>query len=69
MTHRQQIGQQLANIRKKRGLTVRQLAELSGVNYTNVGKIERGAYNVSIDILGKICDAMKTKISIEPYDL
>lgn len=65
MTHREIIGQQLADIRKKRGLTVRQLAELSGVNYTNIGKIERGAYNVSIDILGKVCNALGATIKIE----
>lgn len=62
---REKIGHQIANFRKKRGFSTRQLAELCGVNYSNIGKIERGAYNVSIDILGKICDALGAKINIE----
>lgn len=61
---RAEVGRQLADIRTKRGLSTRQLAELCGVNYTNIGKIERGAYNVSIDILGKVCDALGAEVKI-----
>ena len=45
------IGEQIAALREKKGYSVRSLAEKCGVNYTNICKIERGAYNVSIDIL------------------
>lgn len=65
MTHREYIGQQVAALRNKHGLTTRQLADMCGINYTNVGKIERGAYNVSIDILSKVCAALGAKIKIE----
>ena len=65
MTHREKIGQQVAALRNKRSLTTRQLADMCGINFSNIGKIERGAYNVSIDILGKICDALGAKINIE----
>ena len=37
---------------------------MCGINYTNVGKIERGAYNVSVDILGKVCEALGADIRI-----
>lgn len=62
--YRAEIGRQLALFREKRGLTTRQLAELAGISYSNINKIERGVYNVSIDILGKICDAMECSINI-----
>lgn len=64
MTHRESIGFQLAEIRNKRGISIRELAELCGVNYSNIGKIERGSYNVSIDILEKICKALGASIKI-----
>ena len=64
MNHRAEIGRQVMELRNKRGLSTRQLAELCGVNYTNIGKIERGAYNVSVDILGRVCDALGAELKI-----
>lgn len=64
MTHRELIGQQLAELRSKRGLSTRQLAELCGITYVNINKIENGKYNVSIDILNKICEALNADILI-----
>lgn len=64
-TYRADIGRQVAELRAKRGLSTRQLAELCGVNFSNIGKIERGSYNVSIDILGKVCTALGARIKIE----
>ncbi len=58
------IGRQVAVLRQKKGLTTRRLAELCGVNFANIGKIERGAYNVSIDILQKVCTALDAEIKI-----
>ena len=64
-TYRADIGRQVSELRAKRGLSTRQLAELCGVNFANIGKIERGSYNVSIDILGKVCAALGARIKIE----
>ena len=64
-TYRADIGRQVAELRAKRGLSTRQLAELCGVNFANIGKIERGSYNVSVDILGKVCAALGARIKIE----
>ena len=64
-TYRADIGRQVSELRAKRGLSTRQLAELCGVNFANIGKIERGSYNVSIDILGKACAALGARIKIE----
>ena len=46
------------------GLTVRGLADLSAVSYQNITKIENGKYNVSIDILSKVTEALNAKIEI-----
>ncbi|MCI1681459.1 MAG: helix-turn-helix domain-containing protein [Bacteroides sp.] len=64
MNERTRIGIQLKDYRTKNKLTVRQLADLSGVSYQNITKIENGKYNVSIDILEKITKALDVSIEI-----
>ncbi len=64
MNHRERIGQQIAAIRKGKGLTQEQLSQLTGLDRANIAKIENGRYNVSIDILNKICGALGCKIDI-----
>lgn len=65
MNNRTTIGLQIAESRKKRGLTQDQLAKLAGIDRANIGKIETGKYNVSIDILSRVCNAMGCEIKIE----
>lgn len=62
--NRKRIGTMMAEARRRQGLTVRELAERSGVSYQNITKIENGRYNVSIDILGKLCKALDLKIDL-----
>lgn len=62
--NRIRIGSQVAAIRKEKGLTIRELAEACGVTAQNITKIEHGKYNVSIDILGKICHALGYRIDL-----
>ena len=62
--NRLRIGGQVAAIRKKKGLSIRELAEACGVTAQNITKIEHGKYNVSIDILGKICEALGCRIDV-----
>ena len=62
--NRLRIGGQVAAIRKENGLSIRELAEACGVTAQNITKIEHGKYNVSVDILGKICEALGCRIDI-----
>lgn len=62
--NRIRIGGQVATIRKEKGLSIRELAEACGVTAQNITKIEHGKYNVSVDILGKICDALGYHVDI-----
>ena len=64
MSNREYIGKRIAEIRQTKGLSIRQLAEASGVNFANIYKIENGKYNVSIDILAKICEALGYHVDI-----
>lgn len=62
--NRLRIGQRIAAIRKEKSLTQEQLSQMTGLDRANIGKIENGRYNVSIDILGKICEALGCRIDI-----
>lgn len=64
MNNREYIGKRIAEIRQAKGLSIRELAEACGVNFANIYKIENGKYNVSIDILGKICEALGCRIDV-----
>lgn len=66
MNYREEIGSELQTLRVQKGLTVRELAEASGVHFSNIAKIENGKYNVSVDILGKVADALGHKLTFEP---
>lgn len=58
------IGEQIAQLRSKRGLSVRQLADLCGMDYSNLSKIERGTYNASIAVINKILTALDAHLKI-----
>ena len=64
MNHREQIGQRIAQLRKEKGLTILELSEITGLDNSNIGKIEKGKYNVGIDILGRIADALGVRIEL-----
>lgn len=63
--HRLAIGRKIAHLRESRGLTQEKLAEMSNLQRVNISKIENGRYNVSIDILQRICDALGVELKIE----
>ena len=65
MNDRERIGQQVAELRKGAGMTQYELATAAGIDVSNLSKIERGVYNVSIDILNRVCAAMGAKVTIE----
>lgn len=56
---KKQIGKRLKQLRVDKGLTQKELAGISGgIDYTYIGKIERGDQLPSLKILLKICDAL-----------
>lgn len=57
-TYRHQIGNKIAELRTKKAMTQRDLAEASGVTQANINNIENGKYSVGIDVLAKIASAL-----------
>lgn len=62
MSHREDVGSQIQTMRVQLGLTKEELARMCGITPLNVTKIENGVYNVPIDVVGKIADALQAKI-------
>lgn len=65
IAHRKKIGVMITEIRKSKGLTQEMLSEMSGLDRTNIAKIENGKYSVGVDVLGKICKALEVELKIE----
>lgn len=61
---RLELGIKLAKARNSLGISTRELQAKTGISYVNIGRIERGEYNVSIDILAKLCKALGVSIEI-----
>lgn len=65
MTDRERIGAAIAALRTKNKMTVRDLADKTGINHSNLCKIEGGKLAPTIDTLSKIADALGAKIIIK----
>jgi len=57
-----QIGDNIRNIRKSKGLSQEQLALRAEINASYMGQVERGEKNPTIDVLGKIAFALHTPL-------
>lgn len=47
------------NLRKKKGITQQQIAELTGMQRTNIVRIESGRYSPTIEVLVKACSSVR----------
>lgn len=61
---RHAIGQKILEARTKAGLSQQQLADLAGIDRTNVTKIETGLYNVTLDTLSRIGTALGLDVDL-----
>lgn len=68
MNSRIVIGNKIKNIRQKKGLTQRQLSELSGMTQTTISKIEVGKFNASIDLISKLIEPLGAELDIKEVD-
>lgn len=65
---RKKIGEKVRQRRESLGMTQVELSERSGLNRTNISKIEGGRYNVSVDLLGRIAEALGCGIELKPEE-
>ncbi len=62
MANDNSFGKKLKQIRKAKGLTQEQLAELAGVHEKHISKLELGTYKPSYDTLNKVLSALDLEI-------
>lgn len=55
----------IKSARLKRGVSIRQLADMAGVNKTTIQRIEKGEVSPSLEVLERILDALSLRIAIE----
>ena len=63
---RQRIGQRIADLRKQKGMTQQDLADITGNQRNHISRIESGKYSVGFDTLQTIADALDADIRIVP---
>ncbi len=52
----EKFGKKLHQLRKQKGFTLRQLAEMLGVHYAHLNNIEHGARRPSTDLVLKVAE-------------
>lgn len=63
---REDIGNQLREARDRAGLSTRQLDEIVGLQYNHISRIEQGRYNVTVDTLSLLGNALGFEIKLTP---
>lgn len=66
MAHRFRIGAQLSVLRHRSGLSQTQLAELTGIDQSEISRIERGANNPTEDTLARLARALHAELAVVP---
>jgi len=59
----EKFGQRIRTLRKARGMTQEELAELSGLDRTYISGIERGLRNVALRNIEALAQALEVSIS------
>lgn len=59
---RESVGRQIREAREAKGWTLRYLAKLTGIAFNHIGRIEQGKYNVTVDTLAVLADALDLDI-------
>jgi transcriptional regulator with XRE-family HTH domain len=59
---RQRMGERIATLRKSKGYTQAELAEMTGLQRSHIVRLEQGKYGATIDVLSTIADALGYQI-------
>ena len=65
---RQRIGQEIADLRRQRGMTQQQVSDTTAILRPHISRIEAGCYSVGFDTLQTIAEALDADISIVPRE-
>lgn len=58
----ERVGKRIVSLREGLGISQEGLAELSGLDTRQIGRIERAESNSSISLIKKVADALKVKV-------
>lgn len=61
---RLRMGERIAALRKAKGMTQAELAEITGLQRTHILRIEQGRYGVTVDVLTAIGDALDAELEL-----
>jgi len=61
---RQRIGQRIGDLRKAKGMTQQDIADMTGLQRNHISRIESGKYSVGFDTLQSIAEAIGGTIDI-----
>lgn len=59
---KEQIGKRLRDFRQRKGFTQKTLAKMAGVDYTYIGKIERGEQFPSLNVLIRFAECLSLSL-------
>jgi transcriptional regulator with XRE-family HTH domain len=57
-----QLGKHLKSLREKQGYSLRGLADVAGVDFSQIHRIEKGESNPTYSMLLAICDALEMEL-------
>lgn len=63
---RQRMGERIATLRKEKGMTQQDIADVTGLLRNHISRIEAGRYSVGFDTLQAIAEALDADIRIVP---
>ncbi|MBC7001712.1 helix-turn-helix transcriptional regulator [Photobacterium sp. BZF1] len=66
MAFRDEIGRQIKQARKDKGLTQVQVSQLTRINKTTISEMENGRFTGSFDIFERILDAVGLQFEVVP---
>ena len=61
----EKVGMEIATIRSEKGLTQKELAQITGINQGNICKLEKGNLNPSLKILNKIANGLNVQLKLQ----
>lgn len=62
---REEVAQQLREVRKSQGMTQELLADRVGTKKSNISRLESGRYNPSLDFLVKVAGGLGKQIQVK----
>ena len=63
---RTRIGRRIKELRESKGMEGRDLAILTGIDASNLSRIEQGKYSTGVDILSRICVVLDAHLDLIP---